>query len=65
MSMIKVILHFFKMQIKHLSLNTIEFNQPLFSISLKGLDPVNMTFATGKFIAAMIHSQVLIKANIN
>lgn len=56
MPMIEAILHLFKMQIKHLFVNSIEFNQPLFGIALKGFDAIDMTFSTSKFIVTMIYS---------
>ncbi|SKZ22279.1 Uncharacterised protein [Mycobacteroides abscessus subsp. abscessus] len=56
MAMIEAIFRFFKMQIKHLLVNSIKFTEPLFRIAPKGFYTVNMTFTTSKFIVTVIYS---------
>lgn len=56
MPMIEAIFRFFKMQIKHLLVNSIKLAEPLFRIAPKGFYTVNMAFPIGKFIVTVIYS---------
>jgi len=46
MPMIEAIFRFFKVQIKHLLVNSIKFAEPPFRIAPKGFYIANMTFPT-------------------
>jgi len=63
--MIKAIFSFFQMQVERMFGYAIKLGQPTFCIAPERLNTVNMPFTIRKFILAMIHSKVLIKANIN
>jgi hypothetical protein len=55
MPMIEAIHRLFKMQIKHLLVNSIKLAEPFFRIAPKGFYTVNMTFSTGKFNVTVIY----------
>ena len=59
MPMIEAIFRFFKMQIKHLLVNSIKLAEPFFRIARKGFYTVNMTFSTGKFNATVIYFEAV------
>ena len=55
MPMIEAIHRLFKMQIKHLLVNSIKLAELLFRIAPTGFYTVNMTFSTGKFNVTVIY----------
>ena len=45
--------------------HAIEFHQSTLGVAPKALNTVDMGIAPGKLIVAMVHSKVLVKANIH
>ncbi len=63
--MIKSIFSLFQVQIERMLGYTVKFCQASFGVAPKGLDAIDMPIAIGKFIFAVMHPKLLIKANIH
>lgn len=63
--MIKTKFGFFQVQIESMRRYIVELCQMSFCKAPEGFDVIDMPLTTGKFVITMMHSKVLIKANID
>ena len=63
--MVKPKLTFFKMQIESFWTHATEANKTTFRIAPETFDPINVSATFGKFVPAVIDTQVLAVANVD